>query len=398
MGLRINQNIAAMNAYRNLTVTDGQMSKSLEKLSSGFRINRAADDAAGLSISEGLRSQIGGTNVAIRNAQDGISVVQTAEGALNEVHSILQRMRDLAVQASNTGSQDATARAAASTEFTQLSAELDRIGNTTKFGSSNLLDGTFGTQAGVAKGAGVAGVTIDATHDQFGLAVDGAAAVNLTLGNKVYSNDAAGAASLQTDLQTAIDGNASLKGLVSASAQFDTLTGNVVVNFTRNSTSTGTSVAVSAGAANDALANLGFSGTTTGTATAGTGGRFQVGANNGNYDHIDVSIAAVSSSLVSGVDLNNNAAGSIGIIDNAITSVSTTRANLGAYQNRFEHTISNLSVAAENLSASESRIRDTDMASEMVSFTRAQILTQAGTAMLAQANQAPQQVLQLLRG
>jgi flagellin len=307
-------------------------------------------------------------------------------------------MRDLAVQASNTGSQDATARAAASTEFTQLSAELDRIGNTTKFGSSNLLDGTFGTQAGVAKGAGVPGVTIDATHDQFGLAVDGGSAVNLTLGNKVYTNDAAGAASLQTDLQTAIDGNASLKGLVSASAQFDTLTGNVVVNFTRNSTATGTSVAVSAGAANSALGNLGFSGTTTGTATAGTGGRFQVGANNGNYDHIDVSIAAVSSSLVSGVDLNNNAAGSIGIIDNAITSVSTTRANLGAYQNRFEHTISNLSVAAENLSASESRIRDTDMASEMVSFTRAQILTQAGTAMLAQANQAPQQVLQLLRG
>src|SRR3954471_17656118 len=132
MGLRINQNIAAMNAYRNLTVTEGQMGKSLEKLSSGFRINRAADDAAGLSISEGLRSQVGGTKVAIRNAQDGISVVQTAEGALSEVHNILQRMRDLAVQASNTGSQDASARAAAKTELDQLNAEINRIGNTTK--------------------------------------------------------------------------------------------------------------------------------------------------------------------------------------------------------------------------------------------------------------------------
>src|SRR5207249_2063084 len=133
-----------MNAYRNLTVTDGMMSKSLEKLSSGFRINRAADDAAGLSISEGLRSQVGGLKVGVRNAQDGISVVQTAEGALTETHAILQRMRDLAVQASNTGSQDPTATAAAQTEFGQLNQELDRIGNTTRFGGAKLLDGTFG--------------------------------------------------------------------------------------------------------------------------------------------------------------------------------------------------------------------------------------------------------------
>src|ERR1044071_7133847 len=146
MGLRINQNIAAMNAYRNLTVTDGQMAKSLEKLSSGFRINRAADDAAGLSISEGLRAQVGGLKVAVRNSQDGISVVQTAEGALTEVHSILQRMRDLAVQASSDGGQGPDARAAAQTEFEQLNQELDRIGNTTSFGKTKLLDGTFGAQ------------------------------------------------------------------------------------------------------------------------------------------------------------------------------------------------------------------------------------------------------------
>src|SRR3954471_5557971 len=131
MGLRINQNIAALNAHRNLSVTDGQMAKSLEKLSSGFRINRAADDAAGLAISEGLRSQVGGLKVAVRNAQDGVSVVQTAEGALTETHSILQRMRDLAVQAANDGSQDSDARSAAQTEFSQLNSELDRIASTT---------------------------------------------------------------------------------------------------------------------------------------------------------------------------------------------------------------------------------------------------------------------------
>src|SRR3954454_16367899 len=144
MGLRINQNIAAMNAYRNLSITDGQMSKSLEKLSSGYRINRAADDAAGLSISEGLRSQVGGLKVAVRNSQDGISVAQTAEGALNEVTSILQRMRDLSVQAANGGSNDAEAKSAAQKEFSQLNDELDRIGNTTSFGKSKLLDGSFG--------------------------------------------------------------------------------------------------------------------------------------------------------------------------------------------------------------------------------------------------------------
>jgi flagellin len=284
MGLRINNNIAAQNAYRNLSVTDGQMGKSLEKLSSGFRINRAADDAAGLSISEGLRSQIGGLKVAVRNAQDGISVVQTAEGALTETHSILQRMRDLAVQASSTGSQDTDARTAAQTEFTQLNSELDRIATTTAFGGQQLLDPT--------------------------------------------------------------------------------------------------------------------------TAYSGT---FQVGANTAPADTINVNLttAAFGSVAVSGfdstglgvlpLDLVSDASSAITAIDTAIKGVSTARATLGAYQNRFEHTINNLNTAVENLSASESRIRDTDMASEMVSFTRSQILTQAGTSMLAQANQAPQNVLSLLR-
>ncbi|RZS91405.1 flagellin [Motilibacter rhizosphaerae] len=271
MSLRVNTNIAAMNAYRNLTATDSMMSKSLEKLSSGYRINRAADDAAGLSISENLRSQVGGLKVAVRNAQDGISVVQTAEGALTETHAILQRMRDLAVQASNTGSQDSTARTAADTEVTQLTAELDRIATSTKFGNQVLLAGSFS-------------------------------------------------------------------------------------------------------------------------------GAFQVGANAGELITISVSTPMTASGLgVNGVSLLNSASSALANIDSAISAVSTARANLGAYQNRFEHTINNLNVAVENLSASESRIRDTDMAQEMVSFTRSQILTQAGTSMLSQANQSSQGVLSLLK-
>jgi flagellin len=272
MGLRVNNNIAALNAYRNLSVTDGQMSKSLEKLSSGFRINRAADDAAGLAISEGLRSQIGGLKVAVRNAQDGVSVVQTAEGALTETHAILQRMRDLAVQAANGGSQDTDALDAADTEFGQLKEELDRIAGTTMFGSQSLLGGSYN-------------------------------------------------------------------------------------------------------------------------------GTFQVGSGTGAQEQINVDLTTQkvdSATLLPTSDLTVDASAAIDEIDTAIKSVSTVRATLGAYQNRFEHTINNLSVAVENLSASESRIRDTDMASEMVAFTRSQILSQAGTAMLAQANQAPQGVLKLL--
>jgi flagellin len=286
MGLRINNNIAAQNAYRNLSVTDSQMSKSLEKLSSGYRINRAADDAAGLSISEGLRSQIGGLKVAVRNAQDGISVVQTAEGALTETHSILQRMRDLSVQAASTGSQDSDARSAAQTEFAQLNSELDRIATTTAFGGQKLLDVGSGSYAGT-----------------FQVGANTAAADQITV-----------------DLGTAAFG-------------------------------AGSSV--------------------TGFDSAGLG--------------------------VGSLDLSTAGTAAIAAIDSAIKGVSTARATLGAYQNRFEHTINNLNVAVENLSASESRIRDTDMASEMVSFTRSQILTQAGTSMLAQANQAPQNVLSLLR-
>jgi flagellin len=273
MGLRINQNVAAFNAYRNLSVTDGQMSKSLEKLSSGFRINRAADDAAGLSISENLRSKVGGFKVAQRNAQDGVSLVQTAEGALNEVHSLLQRVRDLAVQSANTGANDSDSRTAAQTEVTAALSEIDRIASATVYGSKQLLN----------------------------------------------SDD--------------------------------------------------------------------------------TSFQFQVGASGDSFNQISVTVDSMTTAGL-GLDTLSVSSGgtdAIATIDAAIKTVSTQRSELGAVQNRLEHTLNNLGVAVENLAASESRIRDTDMASEMVEFTRAQILSQAGTSMLSQANQAPQSVLSLLR-
>ena len=266
MSLRVNTNIAAMNAYRNLTVTEGNLGKSLEKLSSGFRINRAADDAAGLVNSESLRSQVGGLKVAARNAQDGISVAQTAEGALNEVTSILQRMRDLSVQRANSGGNSATANSAIDQEYSALASEVSRIGTSTTFNGNTLLSGSYS-------------------------------------------------------------------------------------------------------------------------------GSFQIGANAGESVTLDLSAAnlgTVATSL-------GTTASSLASVDAAITTVSTARGGLGAFQNRLEHTIANLGVATENLSASESRIRDTDMAQEMTTFSKNQILQQAGTAMLVQANQSSQGVLSLLR-
>ncbi len=287
MGMQINTNVSGMNAYRNLSVTQGDLSKSLEKLSSGLRINRAGDDAAGLAISEGLKAQIGGLKVAARNAQDGISVVQTAEGALHEVHSTLQRLRDLAVQAGN-DSNNANARAAIQTESDQLVEELARIAASTNFNGTNLLDGSASTLT----------FQVGANSDPTGAP----AAVN----------------TISVDLS-----NADVATLAASLA---------------------------------------------------TGG---------------ASALAYAS--------NADAQASIATLDEAITTISTARSELGAYQNRFERTINNLNVAVENLSASNSRIRDTDMAAEMAQFTRSQILSQAGTAMLAQANQLPQGVLQLLR-
>ncbi len=273
--MRINNNIMAMNAHRQLKVNGSSQEKSLEKLSSGYRINRAGDDAAGLAISEKMRGQIRGLQMASKNSQDGISLIQTAEGALAETHSILQRMRELAVQAANDTNVTAD-RTAVKTELDELSLEIKRISTDTQFNTQKLLDG---------------------------------------------------------QLQATI----------------------------------------------------------------------QVGANAGETISILITTASMSASGlgvgsdVTTVATNASAAITLSLINTAITTVSTERAKLGAKQNRLEHTINNLDTAAENLQASESRIRDVDMAKEMMTYTKTNILNQAATAMLAQANQAPQGVLQLLR-
>jgi flagellin len=267
MSLRINTNVEAFNAHRNLVHTSHAVAKSMERLSSGFRINRAADDAAGLAISERLRAQIRGLGQAQRNAQDAVSLVQTAEGSLQEVHSMLQRVRELAVQWKN-GSLSSSDQTAIQSEINQLASEIERIGSSTEFNNVKLLN-------------------------------------------------------------------------------------------------------------------------TTGTVT------FQVGAEDG--ESITVSTISLGSSINSATfSLSASNAADISEIDAAISNVSAQRATFGAVQNRLEHTLNNLATYQENLVASESRIRDVDMAQEMVSFTKYQILQQAGTAMLAQANQSSQGVLSLL--
>jgi flagellin len=265
MSLRINSNIEAFNAHRQLAATSDRASKSMERLSSGYRINRAADDAAGLAISEKLRGQINGLDQAQRNSQDAVSLVQTAEGSLNEVHSMLQRVRELAVQYQN-GTLSTSDKAAITAEAAQLQSEIDRIGVGADFNGIKLLDGTAGTIS------------------------------------------------------------------------------------------------------------------------------FQVGANDG--DVITVTTSALSTEIGT-IDIDGTDA--ISAIDAAIENVSAMRGQFGAVQNRLEHTLNNLATYQENLMASESRIRDVDMASEMVEFSKNNILQQAGTSMLAQANQAPQAVLTLLR-
>jgi len=390
MGLRINQNIAAMNSYRNLSVNDGQMAKSLEKLSSGFRINRAADDAAGLAISEGLRSQIGGLKVAVRNAQDGVSVVQTAEGALTETHSILQRMRDLAVQAANDGGLNLDAKKNIQSEMGQLKSELTRIADTTKFNGTNLLDGTFNRNFQIGANVGeTISVTVGTSTSASGLQVSGVDVVAGTATAATVVNATAGGAGKVTIGMAAFADTAAFDKLngtitigsksldlssVKYAATDDTVAERQTALAAAITSTFGSAVASVAGG--DATTDLVITG-----ATPGAGATAD-----------EVNAASVKFAKATG------ASGAITSIDDAIKTVSTVRADLGALQNRFDHTINNLNVAVENLSASESRIRDTDMAQEMVQFTRNQILTQAGTAMLAQANSAPQSVLQLLRG
>ncbi|WEO78965.1 flagellin [Cryobacterium sp. SO2] len=386
MGMQINTNLAANNTYRNLASTQTDMAKSLERLSSGLRINRAADDAAGLAISEGLKSQVGGLTVASRNAQDGISVIQTAEGSLSEVQTILQRVRDLAVQAGN-DSNNAKSRDAITTEVKQLTTELTRISASTNFNGTQLLDGSKASlsfQVG-ANADSSSQIQVSLT----GANVKGIAAA-LTVGS-------AGAVSA-VDTPTAVTGTASFSVTAADGSTSTITTGNLgaagsmktvqsVADALNKDTTFKGALTASVDANNKLVVSSNNGGTVVGGATAGTHASAGTGftlSTAGAAGALDFSTAA-------------GAAAALTAVDTQITAVSTARADMGASQNRFESVIRNLAVSKENLTAAGSRIRDTDMAEEMVKYTRSSILSQAGTAMLAQANQSNQGVLTLLR-
>jgi flagellin len=393
---RINTNIEALNAQRNLTATAAKYASSVEKLSSGLRINRAADDAAGLAISERLQAQVQGLNQAQRNAQDGVSMVQTAEGALNEVHSMLQRIRELSVEAANAtlGQSDA---ASVNSEITALQAEINRIATTTTFNQQSLLTGSLSvSQSGGTINAGFV-VAAGTNTSVSGLSVAGAKAAT------TYTLSSGGGAGTVTLSETT--------GGVTTS---QTLTVSVMAaksGQTLNFATMGVSISVASVAgetASNVAAGVVGAGTTIITG-AGTSATFQVGANQG--DTLTVGFQDARTSAYAGFDAAitafTTAAGTTGwslaagalisATDTAIGAVSGIRANFGAVENRLQHTVASISVASENLTASQSRIKDLDVAAEMVNFTKNSILQQAGTSILAQANSAPQNILTLLR-
>lgn len=395
----INHNMNAMNAHRQMVGNTDQAGKSMEKLSSGLRINRAGDDAAGLAISEKMRGQIRGLDQASRNSQDSISMIQTAEGALNETHSILQRMRELAVQSSN-DTNNTSDRKAIQDEIEQLTNEVDRIGNTTEFNTKKLLNGDVVGINDEVKGTGtlnnnsaVTDFKIDATS------LNNIASGSTTNGAITITRVKSGSANATDDFEVR-DAQGNVATLTSAGAT------SIVV---KNGIKSGTDLTITGTAI---LANMKVGDSITSVLTehkaATTDGTkaitAQIGANSGQTMQIgidDMRAKALGLRDANGVAIKVNdkysANSAISTIQNALEQVSAQRSKMGAIQNRLEHTINNLGTASENLQASESRVRDVDMAKEMMEYSKKNILTQAAQSMLAQAKSQPEQVLQLLR-
>lgn len=418
--MRINHNLMAMNSERNLGINSDMQAKSIEKLSSGLRINRAGDDAAGLAISEKMRGQIRGLNQASQNGQNAISMIQTAEGALNETHSILQRMRELAVQGAS-DTNVAADRTAIASEITQLNAEVDRIANTTEFNTKKLLNGSISTGT-VAKtqsfsvnstsllnsAAGIITSTTavvgleDGSGNNLGIVSTDIIIVKGQINGTTYSSSiTVSTATSITDIQNLIVANFAAGGAsatVTAGAfQVSTNTGLSNAIFGLSITATDAN-GVQRIAFNNAFGNLAQTQAAANAATNSVA-TVLIGANANQTMNVDVNDMRAAALGLSGVSVTSASSSqtSVTVVDAAIATVSTERAKLGAFQNRLEHTITNLNTSSENLQASESRIRDVDMAKEMMNSTKANILAQAAQAMLAQANQAPQGALQLLR-
>jgi flagellin len=379
--MRINNNLMAMNTHRQYAVNNGSVAKATERLSSGLKINRAGDDAAGLAISEKMRAQIRGLNMASKNSNDAISLVQTAEGALTETHSILQRMNELAVQSASDTNEDAVDRDALQAEFNALRNEIDDIANKTTFNNKNLLDGSFGTTT-----------TIDTAASEIEPFMLGVKSISFegfegSLGGTAYSI----AYTAATDTWT-LSGGAAGTFVHADAAGPDKYTLSFGPNGSLGSVTIETDGTHTAEFAD--ASTLDFT-------VTNTGAKIQTGANAG--ETLDISISSMQAAdldanlATADISTRTGASAAITSTQNAINTVSTQRANLGAIQNRLEHKINNLNTSSENLQAAESRIRDIDMAKEMTNFTTQNILVQAATAMLAQANSAPQNVLSLLK-
>ncbi|MBA1236768.1 flagellin [Pseudomonas stutzeri] len=399
MALTVNTNVASLNTQRNLSNSANALSTTMQRLSTGSRINSAKDDAAGLQISNRLGSQVSGLNVAVKNSNDGISMAQTAEGALQQSTNILQRMRDLSLQAAN-GSNSDTERTALNDEVTQLKKELDRISNTTTFGGRQLLNGDFGTasfQVGAAANeiisvsiGEMSSKSLDATHYESsiaassatggdaatGAAASGAVTVGFSVAGKSYSVDAKYAKG---------DTNVQINQKLAAAIN-DTNSG---VGAFVNEDSGAITIVAKEGDAGESAFEL-----TSMTQVSGATGAFTAGAT-----AVATTAGTATTTTISKIDLSTAKGAQIAVqaIDEAIKSIDSQRAELGAVQNRFENTIANLQNIGENVSAARGRIQDTDYAAETAALSKNQILQQAGTAILAQANQLPQAVLSLLQ-
>ncbi|WRS27334.1 flagellin [Oscillospiraceae bacterium MB08-C2-2] len=391
----IQHNISALNSHRQLGINNASTAKNLEKLSSGYRINRAGDDAAGLAISEKMRGQIRGLEMATQNAQNGVSLIQTAEGGLNETHAILQRMRELAVQSANGTYDDDVDRLNLDEEVQALKAEIDRIAEYTSYNGIKLLDGSLGGKEVASAG-------------DVRTAIGGSAAAAVT----IVLNSGAGAQALSGKTATLIMRSGGKYALQVDGKTYSMGTGNAfkVGTGADDTVILGTGFAASTKAGVITGVELTAAGADYSNAMVGNKASeltFQIGAN-GTADqkvglHVDNMATGYLGNATDGyvaavsVASQTSANAAIGTIDAAINQVSTQRAGLGALQNRLEHTINNLGVTRENLQSAESSIRDVDMAKEMMDFTKNNILSQAAQAMLAQANQLPQGILQLLR-
>ena len=411
----INHNMNALNAHRNMGVNNTASGKSMEKLSSGLRINRAGEDAAGLAISEKMRGQIRGLEQSSRNASDGISLIQTAEGALNETTNILQRMRELAVQSANdTNTSDD--REQLQKEMTQLGEEIDRIANNTEFNTKKLLNGNMGGATVAKEGTvvnkgslhtGTSGTTKlielkDANGNSLGVAEDDVITVTWSVnGTQTSVNLQVTDSNKVEDLLNGIKGNGTVSeakiangGEITIKAQNTGATGQI----------NGLSIEVKSASGNrkEAASNA-LSSFTTGTQASDNrsdgSANLQIGANGGQQLNLSIEDMRATALGVKNLQVGtqSQANTAINVIDEATKRVSSERANLGAAQNRLEYTISNLDNTAENLTSAESTLRDVDMAKEMMEYSKNNILSQAAQSMISQANQQPQNVLQLLR-